>query len=174
MFLDRDGTMCREVNYLSRPEDLALFPFSGRAIRLLNEKKYLVIVITNQSGIGRGYFDEQTLEKIHHKLIRELNLENAFLDAIYFCPHGPADKCLCRKPGTGLIERACADFEIDLKNSWVIGDKASDIETGYNTGSRTALVQTGYGREEIKKLLHKPDLAPENLFEAVLTITENL
>lgn len=172
IFLDRDGTICREVNYLSRPEALELFPFSAEAIRILKEENFLVILITNQSGIGRGFFDEKTLSAIHEKLIFELEKEDARLDAIYFCPHVSEDKCVCRKPMTGMIEQAAKDFEIDLENSWMIGDKAADIETGFNAGTKTALVLTGYGREELQKLQKNANIIGENLLEIVENIIE--
>lgn len=168
--MDRDGTVCREVNYLSRPEDLVLFPFTSKSIRILNENDFLVIIITNQSGIGRGFIKESVLEEIHAKLKRELEPENAVLDAIYYCPHVPGDNCVCRKPRIGLIERACSEFGIDLANSWMVGDKAIDVETGYNSGCRTALVRTGYGQNEIRELRKMPDLITENLESAVFEI----
>lgn len=166
VFLDRDGTVCEEVNYLSRAEDLRLFSVAGKAIELLNENNFVVILITNQSGIARKFFDENDLSKIHEKLESELAKSGAKLDAIYYCPHNSADECACRKPKTGLIKQALNDFEIDLENSWMIGDKATDIETGFNAGTKTALVLTGYGQKEIDNLKKKPDLIAENLLEA--------
>lgn len=167
VFLDRDGTVCEESNYLSNAEDLSVFPFASEAIRLLKENGFLAILITNQSGIGRNFFDEKTLEQIHEKLQSELE-EN--LDAIYFCPHVSEDACGCRKPKTQMIEQAAADFDIDLSQSWMIGDKAIDAETGFNAGIKTALVFTGYGQTEIEKLEKKPDLIAKNLLEAVKEI----
>ncbi|CAN5448435.1 D-glycero-beta-D-manno-heptose 1,7-bisphosphate 7-phosphatase [soil metagenome] len=166
VFLDRDGTVCEEVNYLSRAEDLRLFPFAAEAIKLLNENDFLVILITNQSGIARKYFDENDLREIHKKLEEELAKSGAKLDAIYFCPHNSADNCACRKPKTGLIKQSFNDFEIDLQNSWMIGDKAIDIQTGFNADTKTALVLTGYGQKEIKKLEKEPNVVAENLLEA--------
>ena len=167
IFLDRDGTLCEEVNYLSRPEDLRLFPFSAEAVRLLNENGFLVILITNQSGIARGFFDEKTLHEIHAKLKNELAESDAKLNAIYFCPHNPTDNCACRKPKIGMIERATSDFSLDLESSWIIGDKAIDVETGFNAQIKTALVLTGYGQTEVEKLKKKPDLIAENLLQIV-------
>lgn len=163
IFLDRDGTICREVNYLSHPDNLEIFPFAGRAIRIFNESGFPVIVVTNQSGIARGFFDEGALSDIHRKLIDRLGREGARIDGIYFCPHGPGDRCACRKPEIGLLCRAERDFDLDLSASWMIGDKASDIETGFNADLKTALVLTGYGREELAKLHKNPDLTGENL-----------
>ena len=167
VFLDRDGTICEDVNYLSRPEDLRLFPFTAEAVKLLNDKGFLVILITNQSGIARGFFDEKVLHQIHAKLKEELTKSNAKLDAIYFCPHSSSDNCDCRKPKTGMIEMAKQDFSLSLENSWIIGDKAIDVETGFNAQIKTALVLTGYGQTEAEKLKKKPDLTAENLLQIV-------
>ncbi|MGI8642179.1 MAG: D-glycero-beta-D-manno-heptose 1,7-bisphosphate 7-phosphatase [Pyrinomonadaceae bacterium] len=170
-FLDRDGTICEEVNYLSKAEDLRLFPDAVQAIKLLNENGFLVILITNQSGLARGFFDEKALREIHKKLAEELAKSGAKLDAIYFCPHNSADNCDCRKPKTGMIRQAAADFAIDLQNSWMIGDKTIDVETGFNAETKTALVLTGYGKKAVVELERKPDLIAENLLEAVGKIT---
>ena len=172
IFLDRDGTICEDVNYLARPEQLKLFPFAAQAVRLLNENGFIVILITNQSGIARGFFDENALREIHEKLVSELAEQNAKLDAIYFCPHNSVDNCACRKPKTGMIEQAAKDFSIDLKNSWMIGDKRIDVETGFRAGTKTALVLTGYGQKDIQQLERKPDIIAESLFETVEKIIE--
>jgi D-glycero-D-manno-heptose 1,7-bisphosphate phosphatase len=169
VFLDRDGTVCEESNYLSNPENLRVFPFASEAIRILHENGFLAILTTNQSGIGRKFFDEKTLEKIHEKLQNELKEK---LDAIYFCPHVSEDDCNCRKPKTRMIEQATVDFDIDLNESWMIGDKAVDVEAGFNAGTKTVLVLTGYGQSEIEKLERKPDLIAENLLEAARLISE--
>lgn len=170
VFLDRDGTICEDVNYLARAADLKLFPFAAEAVKLLNDNGFLVILITNQSGIGRGFFDENTLREIHRKLVADLADYNAKLDRIYYCPHVSGDDCRCRKPKIGMIEQAAEDFAIDLEASWTIGDKAIDVEAGFNAKTKTALVLTGYGRNEIKKLEAEPDLEAENLLTAVKRI----
>lgn len=170
VFLDRDGTICEEVNFLSRTKDLRLFTFSAEAVRLLNVSGFLVVLITNQSGIARGFFDEKTLHEIHAKLKCELAESDAKLDAIYFCPHNSAGNCDCRKPQTGMIEQAKQDFSFDLENSWFIGDKAIDVETGLNAQIKTALVLTGYGKKEVPLLKKEPNLIAENLLEAVRLI----
>ncbi len=172
VFIDRDGTICEDVDYLSRPDELKIFPFASEALRLLNENDFLAILITNQSGIARGFFDENALGKIHEKLSSELAKQNAKLDAIYFCPHNSVDNCICRKPKTGMIEQATKDFSIDLENSWMIGDKAIDVETGFNAGTKTALVLTGYGQKEVGKLIRKADITAENLLHAAKEIIE--
>jgi D-glycero-D-manno-heptose 1,7-bisphosphate phosphatase len=120
--------------------------------------------VTNQSGIGRGIYDEAAMNAIHDEM--QLQLEG-MIDAFYFCPHLPCDGCSCRKPSLGMLESAVKDFAIDLSNSWMIGDKKIDVETGVKAGSRTALVMTGYGRSHAKQLDTTPDVLAENLLDAV-------
>ena len=167
VFIDRDGTLIEEVNFLHKVEQLRFFPFTVEAIELLKENGFLMIVITNQSGIGRKIFEESAMHEIHEKMREELS-DN--LDEFYFCPHLPDEGCVCRKPNLGMIETARAHFDIDLTNSWVIGDKAIDIETGFNAGIKTALVLTGYGQRALESLDRKPDVVAENLLEAVRQI----
>ena len=164
VFIDRDGTLIEEVNFLSRLEDLQFFSYTDEAIRLLKENNFLVIVVTNQSGIGRKIFTEAAMHDIHAQIQTDLNEQ---LDAFYFCPHLPTDGCACRKPNLGMIEMAQEHFPIDLQNSWIIGDKAIDVETGFNANIKTALVLTGYGEKAIQELKRKPDIVAENLLEAV-------
>ena len=169
VFLDRDGTLVEEVNYLSRVADLRVFPFSADAVKLLKVNGFLVIVVTNQSGIGRDVYDETSMHAIHDQI--QVELAGA-IDGFYFCPHLPCDGCRCRKPNLGMIEDACARFEIDLENSWMIGDKMIDVETGHNAGIRNALVLTGYGRQHVKSLEYVPDLIAEDLIHAVKAIID--
>ena len=166
-FIDRDGTLIEEVNFLSRVEDLRLFSFTAEAVRLLKENGFLLIVITNQSGIGRKLFDESAMHAIHNKIQEDLDHG---LDGFYFCPHVPDEGCVCRKPNLGMIDAAQADFDIDMENSWVIGDKIIDVETGVNAGTSTALVLTGYGQSARENLAQKPDVTAEDLLEAVKII----
>jgi len=163
IFLDRDGTLVEEVNYLSRVEDLRLFPFSADAVRRLKEAGFLIIVVTNQSGIGRGIYTEAEMHAIHEAIQNELN---GAIDAFYFCPHLPCDGCDCRKPKLGMIEAAARDLEIDVENSWMIGDKKIDVETGLSAGMRTALVLTGYGTQHKGSLEQLPEIMEDDL-EAV-------
>ena len=144
---------------------MRVFPFAAEAIKSLQNKGFLVILITNQSGIGRGFFGEKALSEIHEKLTRELAEKGAKLDAIYFCPHISEDECLCRKPKAGMILEAARDFQIDLGQSWMIGDKRVDVETGINAGTKTALVLTGYGQNEVENVADKTDLIGKDLSE---------
>lgn len=142
VFLDRDGTMARDIPYCSRPEDFELFPEVARGIRLINQHNFKVVVITNQSGIARGYFTEEMLHRIHQKMSGELVKDGAFLDAIYYCPHHPDDNCECRKPGTGMLERAAEEMSIDLSQSYLIGDKQLDVTAAKKAGCNAILIHT--------------------------------
>jgi D-glycero-D-manno-heptose 1,7-bisphosphate phosphatase len=163
-FVDRDGTLIEEVNFLSRIEDLRLFPFTYEAVKRLKDAGYLIIVVTNQSGIGRDIFDEASMHAIHDEI--QLRLNN-MVDAFYFCPHLPCDGCECRKPSTGMIDSAKNDFEIDLERSWMFGDKKIDVETGRNAGVKSAMVMTGYGLAHSKQLEFAPDITADDLLQAV-------
>jgi len=160
VFIDRDGTLIEEVNFLHRVEDLLYFPYTGVAIRLLKENGFLVVLVTNQSGIGRGIFTTDDMHTIHNRIQTDLNGK---LDAIYFCPHLPNEDCDCRKPNLGMIESAMADLPIDLENSWMIGDKVLDVELGLNAGLKPILVLTGYGKKHLPKLKRRPFAVAENL-----------
>jgi D-glycero-D-manno-heptose 1,7-bisphosphate phosphatase len=179
VFIDRDGTISEEVGYVNHPSRFRVFPYSAEAIRILNNNGWLAIVITNQAGVARGYFSEELIASVHDRLKSEL--ENAQLDAIYYCAHHPSVgeppyrfDCDCRKPKPGLIERASKDFEIDLGASWMVGDRYSDVELARNAGLRSAYVLSGYGRGEWEYQRHlwkhQPDIVCENLLEAVKTI----
>ncbi|MEO6588072.1 MAG: HAD family hydrolase [Pyrinomonadaceae bacterium] len=164
IFLDRDGTLIEEVNFLHRVEEMQFFSYTEKAVELLKENDFLVIIVTNQSGIGREIYTETAMHSIHEAI--QQNVENK-IDAFYFCPHLPTDGCECRKPKLGMIESALRHFNIDLEKSWMIGDKAIDVETGFNAGIKTALVLTGYGSKAVESLTGKPDIVAENLLEAV-------
>lgn len=140
VFLDRDGTINRDVPYCSRPEDFELLPGVGEGVRRLNEMGFRVVVITNQSGVARGYFTEETLAEIHEKMSKELGKAGARLDAIYYCPHLPDEKCDCRKPKPTLLREAASDLAIDLGQSYVIGDRRIDVEMGRRGGLKAAFL----------------------------------
>ena len=167
IFIDRDGTLIEEVNFLSRVEDLQMFEFSKTAIKSLKDAGYLVIVVTNQSGIGRGIYTEAAMHQIHEQI--QIELDNS-IDAFYFCPHLPDEECKCRKPNLGMIKSAQTDFAIDMERSWMIGDKKIDVETGLNAGLRTAMVLTGYGPIHKASLEINPTLIAENFGRAAIEI----
>jgi D-glycero-D-manno-heptose 1,7-bisphosphate phosphatase len=133
-----------------------------------------LVVITNQSGVGRGYFDESRLQSIHRRLLELLAAEGIQLDGVYFCPHKPDDDCSCRKPKSGLAEKASVELGFDLHTSFVVGDKASDIEMGRSCGATTVLVRTGYGAQPRVKEKPWPDYVAEDLQDAARIIRHAL
>lgn len=166
VFVDRDGTMAKDVHYCSCPEDFVLFPETAEAIKLLNEHGFMVIVITNQSGIARGYFTEEMLAKIHEKMRKELAEQGALIEAIYYCPHHPDDNCECRKPKPKLVYQATKDFDIDLERSFVIGDLQMDIDLGRAVGCKAILIST-ISKNSSTLGKNSPDFTAPNLYEAV-------
>jgi D-glycero-D-manno-heptose 1,7-bisphosphate phosphatase len=152
VFLDRDGTLNEEVNYVRTPDDLHLIAGAGEAVRNLNDHGLVICVISNQSGVARGYLEEKDLIPIHAKLEQDLAQSGASIDKIYYCPHHPTEgippyniACECRKPKIGMLERGAAEFGIDLGDSFVVGDSMVDMQAGNAAGARTVLVLTGYG-----------------------------
>lgn len=173
IFMDRDGTVSEEVGYMYHTSMYKPFPWAGPAIRKINESGMKAILITNQSGVERGYFPESQVHEIHKILQDELERYNARLDAIYFCPHQPDTGCACRKPRPGMLLRAQQELGIDLSQSYMIGDKYIDVGVAYAAGARSVLVMTGYGREEYqthRNLPQQPHFIAENLLEAVESI----
>jgi D-glycero-D-manno-heptose 1,7-bisphosphate phosphatase len=122
-----------------------MFPFVAAAIRRLNEAGLPVVVVTNQSGVGRGYFPESLVHAVHELMTQQLTAAGAHLDAVYYCPHTSADACECRKPKPGLLERAAREHALDLHRSFVVGDRYGDVEMAHGAGARGILVRTGYG-----------------------------
>ena len=173
VFLDRDGVINKEVNYLSNPNDFVFIDGSIEALQILKKKGYLLIVITNQAGIARGYFTEKTLLKIHDKMLKTLRKNNILLDDIFYCPHHPefSGACNCRKPSPMMIMHAKDRHNIDLENSFMIGDTLNDIATGINANCKTVLVLTGHGKKEQKKISNiKPNMVCTNLLEFAKSI----
>jgi D-glycero-D-manno-heptose 1,7-bisphosphate phosphatase len=171
--MDRDGTVSEESGYMYHAHLYKPFPWTGPAIRRINESGMKAVLITNQSGIERGYFPQSTLESVHEILKAELASHDAALDAIYYCPHHPDTGCECRKPKAGMLLRAQKELDIDLRSSFVIGDRYLDIGAAYSAGTRSVLVLTGNGREEFEKykdLPEQPDFIAENLLDAVEAI----
>jgi len=172
--------MNKEVDQLSQVKDLKLYHFAAKAIKKINDSDFLAIIITNQPMIAKGFMTEETLDEIHKKLETELGRAGAKIDAIYYCPHHPEKgfsgeilelkiKCKCRKPEIGLFLKAKEEFNIDLKNSYLIGDKISDILAGKRAGCKTILVKTGYrGQDGLFSV--KPNFIADNLLQAVRII----
>ena len=155
VFLDRDGTINEEVTYLFRPEDLVILPGAAQAIKKLRDHGFLILVVTNQAGIARGYYTEEQMHVLHQHLNRQLKKDGAWIDRFYYCPHHPdhgigayKKACHCRKPDIGMFEMAQKEYDIDKSRSYMVGDKRIDVQAGHNYGIRGILVGTGYGREE--------------------------
>ena len=178
VFLDRDGTIIVEKDFLGDPAGVELLPRAAEAIRLLNEQGYLAICVSNQSGVARGYYGEEAVRAVNDRLLAVLREQRASLDGIFYCPHHPHGTmpeyrviCDCRKPKTGMAKRAIEKFAIDLARSVMIGDRANDVQFGKNLGIPTVLVTTGYGLSEKERIederLPAPDCVTRDLDEAV-------
>jgi D-glycero-D-manno-heptose 1,7-bisphosphate phosphatase len=153
VFIDRDGTILDELGYVVPGSEIRIYPFSATAITKLTDAGFPVVVITNQGGIALGMYDHAFVDKTHAELAETLAASGANITAWYYCPHHPEGKvaeytcaCECRKPGTGLLEAAAHDLDLDLATSWVVGDQWRDIELARRAGARGILVRTGYGR----------------------------
>jgi len=164
VILDRDGTIIVERHYLSDPRLVELLPGTANGLRHMQELGLGLVVITNQSAIRRGFFDEARLNLIHQRMYELLKAEGISLDALYFCPHVPEDDCSCRKPRTGLIELAAKELGFDPQNCFVIGDKACDVELGQRVGAATFLVCTGYGARAASSMTVHPDYVVDDLW----------
>jgi len=182
VFLDRDGTIIEESGYLNRLDRVVFFPWSIDAIRALNAAGLRVIVVTNQAGVARGYYDEAFVQATHALIDQRVREGRAQIDAFYYCPHHPDGSvaryrgaCECRKPATGMIRRAVAEFGIDPARSFVVGDRWLDVEFGRAAGARSILVRTGYGLNEESRPEDavRPDLVADNLMEAVAWVLRN-
>jgi D-glycero-D-manno-heptose 1,7-bisphosphate phosphatase len=179
VFLDRDGTLIEEAGYLDRIDRISLFPYTIDAVRLLNRAGLAVIVVSNQSGVARGFFDEGFVQATHRHLSSVLSTGGAAVDAFYYCPHHPEGTvaayrraCDCRKPGPGLLEQAARDHAIDLAHSVVVGDRTNDIESGLAAGARSVLVRTGYGRAHESAAAGRASIVADNLIGAVAWILQ--
>jgi D-glycero-D-manno-heptose 1,7-bisphosphate phosphatase len=170
VFLDRDGTIAEEVGYLNHASRFRMFPFVAGAIRRLNEAGLPIVVVTNQSGVGRGYFPESLVCTVNELMTQQLTEAGARIDAVYYCPHTSADHCECRKPKTGMLERAALEHTLDLQHSFVVGDRHGDMELARNVRARAILVRTGYGEGELAWHAAKwplpPDFVAEDLSHA--------
>lgn len=177
VFLDRDGTLNEEMGYINHASRFRIFSFVPEAIKILNDCAYLVFVVTNQSGLARGYFNEELLETVHANLIKEVEKKSAKIEKIFFCPHHLQEgtskykiECDCRKPKPGMINRAKSEYNINLEQSYIIGDRYRDVEFGKNLGLTAIMVLTGYGLGEYtyqkNSWPEQPDHVCNNLLDA--------
>jgi D-glycero-D-manno-heptose 1,7-bisphosphate phosphatase len=178
VFLDRDGTINEEMGYINHLSRFLVFPEAIPAIRRLNEAGLKVVVISNQSGVARGYFSLALMEEVHRHLTEHLAAGHARLDGFFVCTHHPNEDCPCRKPKPELIERAARDLDLDLKRSYLIGDRFKDIETAANAGVKGILVLTGYGRGEFEFIRDQAPVPPvyvaQDLADAAAWILKDL
>lgn len=174
VILDRDGTLIVERHYLRDPDGVELLPGVIEGLARLRRMGLGLIVVTNQAGIGRGYFGRETVEAIQARLEYLLGAAGIALDASYYCPHAPWDGCDCRKPAPGLVHRAEAEFGFDAKGCFVIGDNAGDIELGIGIGARTILVTTGYGRQVLQDGRVHPDFVVSSFANAADVVEQCL
>jgi D-glycero-D-manno-heptose 1,7-bisphosphate phosphatase len=178
VFLDRDGTVAEEVGYLNHLSRFRLLDGAAGAIRRLNDALLQVIVVTNQSGVGRGYFPEQLVRGVHEKMIAELREVGARIDGVYYCPHVSGDDSDCRKPKTGMLDLAARELKVDLKKSFVVGDRHADVELAHRAGARSILVRTGYGEGELawhaKNWPRQADFVARDLPDAVKRILKEV
>ena len=183
IFLDRDGTINEEMGYINHPDRFKIFSFVAESIKIFNQSGFLVIIITNQSGIARGYYSETMVQNLHYRLITEMKNQGAQIDAIYYCPHHPTEgreeyrlDCDCRKPKPGLILRAVQEHNISLIDSYVIGDRYQDIVMARQLNMKAGLVLTGYGLGEYtynrQLWKHQPDLVGKDLLILAKKITD--
>lgn len=178
VFVDRDGTLAEEMGYLNHVSRLRMFPFAGESVRRLNEANIPVVVVTNQSGVARGYFPESLVVEIHALMERQLAAGGAQLTGIYYCPHSAVDDCDCRKPKAGLVERAAREHNLDVSRSYVIGDRYVDVELARSVSARSVMVRTGYGEGELQwhsaRWPSQPDHLAADLRDAVDWILRQL
>ncbi len=176
IFLDRDGTLNADsVDYIKSKAELAIFDFTPRALQIFKNLGFKIILITNQSAIGRGKTTREAIDEIHQALQQQLKKLGATIDGFYYCPHTPEENCDCRKPKTGNISRAVSDFNIDVSASYFIGDSEKDVQTGVTAGCKTVLVRTGIeppSAAAIQSWTRKPDLVTENILQAARKIED--
>lgn len=171
IFLDRDGTLCRENHYIYRWEDWEWLPGVTVALRGFQRLGFELIVVSNQSGVARGYYAEKDIQRLHAAVKRDLKRRGIRVRGFYFCPHHPDEgrRCSCRKPAPGLLLRAARKHRLDLGRSFMIGDKAIDVEAGRRAGAKPILVLTGYGRRE-RKSVGKKVVAVKDLLGALRVV----
>lgn len=176
VFLDRDGVICENRDdYVKSWQEFVWIPGAKEALSRLRSHGYIAIVITNQSAIGRGIVSRETVDKIHQRMGEEIAETGGKIEKVYYCPHKPEDGCSCRKPEPGLLLQAAEDLKLDLRTSYLVGDAITDIEMGHTVGSRTIMVKTGKGLNELadkNRWKIRPDYIAQDLSEAVDLILE--
>jgi len=181
VFLDRDGTIIEQMGYINHFSRIKIFPFAFQAIRLFRKANFKIIVVTNQAGVAKGYLTESMLKEMHERMLAEFERQGAKIDRLYYCPHHPREgkgnykkDCQCRKPKTGMIDKAVQEFNIDPNKSIVIGDRDSDMEMAHRAGIRSAFVLTGYGVGEY--VIHKGALPvkPTFIFNDILQAAQTI
>jgi histidinol-phosphate phosphatase family protein len=175
VILDRDGTLVEDHGYVHKTEDFKLLPGVVEGLKKLS-KEFAFVIITNQSGIGRGIYTKEDMDRFNKKLIDELKKEKIEIKRIYYCPHTPEEGCRCRKPSTRYIEDAALELGIDLQHSWVIGDHPYDIEMGVKAGCKSIYLLTGHGKKhlpELEKGSIKPDFIANGFLEAATFIAKS-
>lgn len=174
IFLDRDGTLNTSVGYVNHRDRFHLYPWAVDTVRLIRDEGYLAVLVTNQSGVGRGFYPAELVEAIHDEFQATLERAGAGFDGIFYCPHKPGDDCACRKPKPGMLLRARDELDIDLSRSWMVGDTITDMEAGWTAGTRSAFVKTGFGAGsldyEAARWERQPDLVHDNVYRAVCDI----
>ncbi len=169
VFLDRDGVINKEVEYLHEPEKFELLPNVLEGLKMLQDMGYKLIIVTTQAGIGLGYFTKEDFYKVNKKMFKDIAEKKIIIDKIYFCPHSLSEDCNCRKPKIGLFERGKEELNLDMKRSFMIGDKTDDIMAGKNAGLKTILVKTGHAGKD-KNYDVKPDFIADDLLDAAKII----
>ena len=174
VFIDRDGTINVNFGYISNPDDFKIYPGVKEGIKALKDKGFKIVIITNQSGLARGYYSEEDLDKIHQKMKNELTED--VIDAIYYCPHHPDWGCDCRKPNTGLLDKAIKDLKIDPDNSFLIGDRMLDVEAGHKKKCKTVLVPENKEKVDIEMQESdvEPDFVCSDFYSGVEWILKNM
>ncbi|MDR3256132.1 MAG: HAD family hydrolase [Endomicrobium sp.] len=176
VFLDRDGTIIFDKNYLNSPKQVKLYSFAAKSITKLQAAGFKIVVVTNQSGVARRMFSEEELQKIHKRFLSLLKADGAKIDAIYYCPHIDENKCDCRKPKIGMVLQGAKDLNIDLKKSYTVGDSIRDYLLGFNMGGKGILVLTGHGKNQQKNISKekvKPFAVCKTLKQATDLIIKN-
>ncbi|MEG1362818.1 MAG: HAD family hydrolase [Lachnospiraceae bacterium] len=163
-FLDRDGVLSQENGYVTTLEEFTIFPYARESIEQIHKCGFLAIVVTNQSAIGRGLLREDDLKTMNEELVSQTGV-----DGVFYCPHLESEHCQCRKPGIGLIQQAMKEYEIQLKGSYLIGDRGSDILLGKQLGITTVLVESGYGSQQLE-----PEVVPDFIYTDLLDAVNSI